>query len=520
MPRAALVLLVILTPLPAHAAVAPPAEQWVAVVAPGLRPAVEPLARHRRDQGMRVAVIEMGEPRKTLAQVHALCRAHPGTSHVLLVGAIEAARPYVVVPAFPGTISRMKGEPSDNVYGCPNGGRLPSVAVGRFPARSLDEARAMVAKTLALERAADMPGAWKRRLTVLAGIPAFNPVVDRLVEGIAMARFDRINPAWTGRAIYTNPLSRFCVPDPLLRTQALSYLREGQAVTLYLGHSNAEGLYGGPSAAFLDRDDWARLSIPHGGGVFVSFGCNGCQLRGRDGEGYGVYAIRNPRGPAAVVGSHGICFAAMAQLAADGMFQKAFQSAGTPGRLGACWLALLDGLASGKMDYLTFRMLDAVDGDSRISQAVQRQEHLEMFVLLGDPALRLPWVSPAIRLDEAPALRPGNTLLLRGTLPDDLRDAAVTLTLERSAASVPAGLAPVPREPGAARNRVLLANHEKANRFVLAEASATAQGTRFALSLPIPASLPVTVPILRVRAVSKSGEAMVTRRVEARVPSP
>ena len=45
---------------------------------------------------------------------------------------------------------------------------------------------------------------------------------------------------------------------------------------------------------YLDRDDWAKLAIPRGSGVFVTFGCNGCQLNGEGGEGYGVAAVRNP----------------------------------------------------------------------------------------------------------------------------------------------------------------------------------------------------------------------------------
>src|SRR5262249_46172635 len=159
----------------------------------------------------------------------------------------------------------------------------------RFPARDVDDVKAMVAKTLALEAAGAGPGAWKRRLTVLAGIPAYNPIVDRLVEALAMNRFARIHPVWAGRAVYTNPSSRVCLPAKSLRAQTLAYLGKGQAFTVYLGHSNAQGLYGGDDVAFLDRGDWGKLKMPHGGGVFVTFGCNGGQLSGHDGEGYGLW---------------------------------------------------------------------------------------------------------------------------------------------------------------------------------------------------------------------------------------
>src|SRR5205085_1782495 len=107
---------------------------------------------------------------------------------------------------------------------------------------------------------------------------------------------------------------------------------------LYLGHSDAEAFYAG-RARFLDRDDWARMTIRRGPGVFATFGCNGCQLSGADGEGYGVAAVRNPGGPVAVLGSHGICFAAMVELCTNGLFEGYF-AARPPQRLGEAWLAV------------------------------------------------------------------------------------------------------------------------------------------------------------------------------------
>src|SRR5439155_13076912 len=135
------------------------------------------------------------------------------------------------------------------------------------------------------------------------------PFVDALVERMAVARFDHMAPCWSGRCVYTSEQSRFCVPDGLLHERSLDLVRQGQALTLYLGHSDARGFYAG-RARFLDREDWGTLEMPSGG-VFASFGCLGCQLSGRDGEGYGVAAVRNPKGPAAVLGAQGICYAAM-----------------------------------------------------------------------------------------------------------------------------------------------------------------------------------------------------------------
>ena len=121
--------------------------------------------------------------------------------------------------------------------------------------------------------------------------------MDKLVEEIALARLDRLDPSWSGKAIYANAQSRFCLPADLLRKRAVEYVEEGQALTLFLGHSSAAGFAAGPSR-YMDREDWGKLAISRGPGVFATFGCLGCQLTDDDHqEGYGVAAMRNPAVP-------------------------------------------------------------------------------------------------------------------------------------------------------------------------------------------------------------------------------
>ncbi len=267
--------------------------------------------------------------------------------------------------------------------------------------------------------------------------------------------------------------------------------------------------------------------FPPGAGVFITFGCHGCQLSGHNGEGYGIAAIRNPHGPAAVMGSHGICFASMVQLAGDGLFERAFQGP-LPHRLGDCWRALLGGIATGKIDFLTYRMLDAVDGDSRIPQATQREEHLQMFVLLGDPAMRLPEMATDINVlrstgvppadPDTLAITPGKPFVVRVRLPERLSGAGVRLTLERPADSVPDGLEPLPKLSGPERDRVMLANHRLANRFVVVEKEVSTKGRQFTATLEVPAKLPWRTLLLRVYAHTTREEGMAVERLSVGRP--
>jgi hypothetical protein len=528
------VVAVVFATAPVYAA---PEAQWVVVTAPAFRKAVEPLCQQRKSQGLHVVGVQTtdilsrediraGRGNKLREHINKLCRDHHGPSYVLLVGALSTERldqaESIVLPALIGTAGRMKDQPSDNGYGCLDEGRLPAAAVGRFPARSEEEARGMVAKTLEYERTTQ-PGAWRRRLIILAGIPAYNPLVDRLVEGLALARLSRLSPMWTGRAIYSNPQSRFCLPDDQLHQRAMQYVQDGEAFTLYLGHSNAEGLYGG-RARYLDREDWSGLRISRGKGVFFTFGCCGCQLRGDEGEGYGIAAIRNANGPVAVAGSHGICFAAMVQLAADGLFESTFAEA-VPQRLGDTWLAIKKGLAKGKIDDLTFRLLDAVDGNKTIPQATQRQEHLEMFVLLGDPALRLPRMPEDVEVKTKQFVSPDEKLIVQGRVPARLAGARLHLTLERTVNSTPEDLEQLPMSSRSAyRNEdiqkceyTMLTNHERANRFVLAASECTVKDGCFQGTIDVPARLPWPRLILRVYAANEHQEGMAVRTLQKSV---
>src|SRR5262249_56387539 len=101
----------------------------------------------------------------------------------------------------------------------------------------------------------------------------------------------------------------------------------------------------------------------------------------------GVGAVRSPHGPVAVLGSHGVCFAAMAELAADGFVETVF-AARPPERLGAAWLRVQHNLAKKPLP-LYFALLDAVDGDPKIPPATQRLVQPGELGLVGDPARRL-----------------------------------------------------------------------------------------------------------------------------------
>jgi hypothetical protein len=502
----------------------PSAPEWLVITAPAFRAALAPLVEHRRSEGFRVQVVESTniltpeQIRQTNAlplQAHLaqLCQRRKGPSYLLLVGAVAAsnwvAAEQTVVPPLPGTVGRMKGQPSDHAYGCLDTNSAPTVAVGRFPARTVDEVRGMVQKTLAWERDRQ-PGAWRNRIVLLGGNPGGGPLAEAMVEQVAQSRFHQLHPYWAVQAMFHSSISRYYLPGTLLHDTATRFLAGGEFMALYLGHSSAPGLWS-KNTNFLTRDDWAQLKIPRGPGVFFTSGCFACQLGGRDGEGYGLAAMRNPAGPVAVLGAHGESYSAAGLLALDGLL-RCFNTPPFPSRLSDHWLAVKAGLAVGEIEDSTFLLFDQFDGSGgKIPLATQRREHLEMWMLLGDPALRMPIVPLEIRLDVTEPVKAGQRILVKGVVPDGLAGAAVGVTLERMIGSAPTDLEKLPAstpENQEARERIAVSNHRRANSFVLASAGARPEGTRFQCPLEVPATLPWTNVVLRAYAATEAAEAL------------
>ena len=113
-----------------------------------------------------------------------------------------------------------------------------------------------------------------------------------------------------------------------------------------------------------------------------------------------------------------------------------------------------------------------------------------------------------IALDAWTPSTPGKPLAVRGTAAraPARRDGA--RLLERSPASVPLDLEAVPALPGPRRDKVLLANHRRANRFEVVGARAGRRG-RVRATLDLPKELPRGR--LRLRIVATTGEEQVIR---------
>jgi len=489
----------------------PAAGEWVLVTAPAFSTAMAPLVEHRRSQGFKVTLLQTtnvltdqqicaGNAAPLKDHLQALFQHTPARKYLLLLAGPAARKgPHpeqFIVPMPLGTTARMKGQPTDYGYSLPDEAGRPTVAIGRFPARTVEEMQTMVAKTLKLEQS-PAAGLWRNGLLLMQGSPGGGPLAEMFADGMAKPRLGRLHPAWRFKSVSHNSGSLYYVPTASLQPLAAEYMTEGQLFSVYLGHSNGKGLWSN-GTNFLSSADWSSLNVQSRQPVFFTCGCFACAADRAQEQAYGLAAIRNPSGPVAVIGAYGESYAAPGLLAADGLL-RCCSDAPFPTRLADYWLAVQRGLAEGEIDGFMFNLMDMSDGtQGQVPLPVQRVEHLEMWTLLGDPALRLPIVPLAISLKATAELRPGKSLKLEGKLPKRLKDAKVLLSLERIAGARPADLAPLLAP--ADRDRITVENNRKVNQTTLATATATADGASFTCSLDIPEKLDSLVIVVRAYA--------------------
>jgi hypothetical protein len=336
--------------------------------------------------------------------------------------------------------------------------------------------------------------------------PSQKSLAAWFIQSTGTIRLKQAYPTWSIRSIFDCPDSPFCLPRDKIEETSIRYLQEGELFSFYLGHSSPQGLWS-DGLRYLTREEWAKLKIPRGQGVYFTCSCHACQLEGKNGEGYGIYAMRNPNGPTAVIGAHDKSYSAMGQLALAGImpfFSKPPESA----RLADYWLLVQEGLERGKIEDWIFRVCDMADGSNGlIPLDVQRKEHMEMWMLLGDPALKLTTVLADIRLKTADAAIPGKTITVNGTLPERLKNTKVCVTLERSLESSPADLPKLPEQPSKARDELMVKNHLRANDFVLTRQVIEPNGIEFSCTLDLPKKLPWPRIVVKAYAENESDAA-------------
>lgn len=382
-----LALVAFLAVLPLHA----DARQWIAIVAPELHEALEPLSKQRLAEGWEVTVFDATRAQAELAEEIAALAQKDEQCTLLLVGDIAETSTGTAVASGKGTHARMAGKFSDAPWSTADG-RLPKpIPTGRLPARSLEEAREIVQKILAWPERARVMGSFPNARCLVGnhGLPQpIGAFADGLMNKITLDLVRQFPSQWPFEALAHIDGSPWQVFFPDLDAAGRAMMEAPSTLLAYMGHSHRRGA-DSANQPLLTVNQWRSLSSAGAGiGLFFSCGCHTTDFDPNE-EAFGVAAMRAAGGPAAVIGSQGETYAAMGLLSMSGMLTKMSAEA-APETVGDFWQGVQHGLREGPITDADFKMLDMADGSGgKIPLETQRLEHLESWMLLGDPAMPL-----------------------------------------------------------------------------------------------------------------------------------
>jgi hypothetical protein len=402
------------------------------VVCPSeFRQALLPWVAHRQSQGHRIGFVSnLKSPDELRADIRRIAVSHP-LRYLVLVGDAEPdmeSHPAIRARTLPTHRARAivnvryGSEPeiaTDNWFADLDDDRVPELAVGRLTADTPAELALMVEKILAYERSADF-GHWRRRVHFVAGLGGFGPIADKVLEAATKTLITSgIPAAYATTMTYGNWQSPYC-PDPRqFHEVTLDRLNEGSLFWVYIGHGQRRSvdLLRTPAGTYpiLSSPDAEHLDCRHGAPIACFLACYaGAFDQQRDC--LAEEMLRAEHGPVAIIcGSRVTLPYAMATLGAE-LLDQCFRK--RPATVG-------DALVEAKRQSVgppNTPLRTALDATAKAlwpagaDLEAERLEHLDLFHLLGDPLLRLPYPRQ-LEVRVQPTAVAGGRMEVRGNSP-------------------------------------------------------------------------------------------------------
>ncbi|MGJ8696621.1 MAG: C25 family cysteine peptidase [Verrucomicrobiaceae bacterium] len=357
---------------------------------PSFATALAPLKKARAAQGYQVISIPGATPELIHQRIAELDLGERERDCLLVV------RTTALIPGAEGRHHRMKGVPSDSRYAMKRDGTTPLFAVGRLPAATPAQAKMLVSKILAFEEGRRVADSEPKRAILLVGDPIGGPkrmwAADALVSALSRSLVRKAHSSWTFSGAADVPGHPFAAPEGEFPARFVAELNKPYDVGAYFGHSSSSSLCQLARGANLIEglqnqftgDRWDGLSPSSRRGLFLSCGCY-C-LDGDEAVGY--RSVQAPGGPVAFIGATGESYSAPGYLAAKGAVSAMKEN--PPATAGEWFLAVQEAIATARMSRPLFFVFDRVDGTGgERGLRDQRLEHLEMWMLVGDPATKL-----------------------------------------------------------------------------------------------------------------------------------
>jgi hypothetical protein len=448
-----------------------------------------PLLKHRSDGGLKVELRDIesiydrrsgGRYDKAAIQMEIEAQAALPDSKlhfVLLAGDPQADLPAFMHEASPW-VSHPETYPSD--YDYVKNARVP-IAIGRLPARSEQEISLFVDKTIRYETE-EKPGPWQRRTLIFGGPAEMGPLVDGLIESQATSLLDQLLPYdYDVNVLFAKKDSPYAFRFDQLSQELVREINGGALVAVYAGHglerSFDRAYFRGQSYAIGSVPDLEHIDVDNGSPLFISLTC----LTGDYGEpsqrSVAETMLLRPRGPIAIFASSGVSHPypnlLYARLLIEGLLGERAAT------IGDAVLRAKKELPSSSMPFAQL----FVPGD----HDEIKSSHLQLYNLLGDPALKLRLPAPlAVSLPSA-GVGAGATFDVE--VKGAPVDSAFIVTLETERVAVKPGITTPDRLDEMPLDAAFLAmskNHALANDKVISTTSGRFKSASEKLTLTAP----------------------------------
>lgn len=368
---------------------------WLAVGPKPLVAALEPLAEHRRGQGLDAQVVA-----GTVAE--ALAAAGRAPAFLVIVG--DATRfdegeddawhvPEKRVDFYRWRKPQPQTYASDAPYADRDGDGAPDFPVGRIPARTAEQVAVVVKKTIAYERRA--PRAADFRLVVWAGAPGYGGAVDAMATKMLVDTVRNNAPRWAGRWLISADANQALCGWPADQPQLFAReVEKGALLTSISAHGNADGAF---SMRFQKRAIWftAGHAKAYWKGAqplppLVFLACN-CGEFDREKASLAEELLFLPGGPVVTIGATTESHPLTNYYTGSCMLRAVGGKYGRLDRLGALWHEA-QRRAVDERNFLIEAALKNAEGslEPEIDTAKLRRDQSRLYALLGDPALKLP----------------------------------------------------------------------------------------------------------------------------------
>ncbi len=420
---------------------------WLVVARPMFRAPLAPLLEHRRkDFDVRLAT-------GSIAEAIEACPRRP--DYVLLVGDDQPGKedePWYL-PARRFDQHRWhKGQAptyaSDSIYGDVDDDELPDIAVGRIPARTAEQLTKAIDKIIAWE--SREPSAADLRTAFWPCDPAFGALSRMFATPMALGQIESRRPDWLEPWVLAgDALSPFCglpAEQPAVFADALA----DSGLGLIMAHASPQAVYvmqDGKDVIHFTPQDVADSPSDAPGAPLLAIACHSANFTLAE-TCFAEQLLFMPNGPVAVIGataeSHPLPNFYTGQTLLDVLNDR-------PQRLGDLWTPALR-QAARKRSWLYEALLKQFEADRGMNTDPRKlqRDHALLYVLLGDPATRLPTPQP---LDARLTGQPGQWLW---TVPRQARPVGARKLLVQfrpaQSASPPAQQSP---QPSANRRKAL-----------------------------------------------------------------